>query len=122
MELKGTWFAKLFENGICIGYTRDLDVDAVAAFLINLCFCAVAVNTLLQLVNGVFHVCGRWILVTHYLISNTYTTGQIQSEGNVFGSSRSGRSEADTCGVGQKPKKQGDHNDYTNRFVLFHVS
>ena len=122
LELKGTWFAKFFKNGICIGYTRDFDVDTVRTFLVNLCFCAVAVNTLLQLVNRVFHIFGRRILITHYLICDTYTAGQVQTKCDVFGSSRSGRSEADSCGVGQKPKKQGDRNDYTNRFVLFHVS
>lgn len=65
-------------------YTRDFDVDTVRTFLVNLCFCAVAVNTLLQLVDCVFHIFGRRILITHYLICDTYTAGQVQTKCDVL--------------------------------------
>ena len=56
LELQGTGFTQLFQDRVGIGYTGDLDVDTVGTFLVNLSLCAVAVYTLLQLINRVFHL------------------------------------------------------------------
>ena len=103
LKLQGPRLSKLFQNLIGVLYARDLNVDPVIAFLINLCLSAVAVHTLLQFVNGVCHVLCRRSLISHCLVGNAHTACQVQSSNEIFRLTCSGGTKAYCCGKGQKP-------------------
>ena len=76
LELQRTWFSKLCQNGICITDTRNLNIDTVGTFLVNLSLSTVAFYTLLKFVYSIFHITIRYILAI-YFICNTNSTCKV---------------------------------------------
>ena len=83
-ELQRTWFSKLCQNGICITDTRNLNIDTVGTFLVNLSLSTVAFYTLLKFIHRICHIFYRRCFVTNGLIGNADTTCQIESQFDVF--------------------------------------
>ena len=52
-EIQASRFTHLFQNGGCIGCTRDFNGDTVVALQIDLCLFAVLLRPLFQLVAGI---------------------------------------------------------------------
>ena len=52
-KIQASRFTHLFQNGGCIGCTRDFNGDTVVALQIYLCLFAVLLRTLFQLVAGI---------------------------------------------------------------------
>ena len=64
--------SELCKDLICIGNTRNLDVDPVIAFLVYICFRRILIDTLLELIDRISHILGGWICLIR-LICDRYT-------------------------------------------------
>ena len=80
LELQRTWLTKLCKNRICISNTRNLDIDPVSTFLINLSLGTVVFHTLLQLVDRVCHIFCTWFFIADCLVGDAHTACQIQTQ------------------------------------------
>ena len=82
-KIQGSGLSQFLKDRIGILYTRDLNTDAVIAFLISLCLCAVLFDTALHLVYRVIHVfLGRSIPL--HLVSNAYSALQVKPQIDVL--------------------------------------
>ena len=117
-KIQRTRCTQLFEDLICIGNARDLNSNTVDTLFVNLCFLAVAHNTLLQLVHGIIHVFGgRHILICR--IGDADTTGQIQTGNDVSCRTCTCRSETDCrCKCQQRDQKNRKDQDCNSLFFL----
>ena len=71
-EFEGSRLSQFLQNGIGIRSTRDINVDSVLSFLINLCFIRIPLRLQLQFVDSVTHLLLRRVLV-HSLIRDRNT-------------------------------------------------
>ena len=77
-EIQRARCAKLGQDGICIRYARDFDIDPVSAFLIDIRFSRILLDTALQLIDRIIHIIRRRIGRVRF-ISDGHTAGQIQT-------------------------------------------
>ena len=88
------------------GDAGDLDIDPVAALRVDLRLCAVLVNTLLKLVNGVRHILCRGVFVAYCLISDAGAACKVESKLDVVIRSSVPAAQTYQCGIRHK---SGDH-------------
>ena len=79
-EIQGTGTSQLFQDLVGICYTGNLDIDTIGTLLVYNSLFTVVLNTLLQLGNSICHVRCIRLFIAYHLISDTDTTGQIQSQ------------------------------------------
>ena len=82
-KIQRTGLAKLLQNRIGIGNSGDLDINPVIPLLIHNSLRAVALHTLLQLVDGIRHVIPVRLLVSHHLISDADASRKVKSQLDV---------------------------------------
>ena len=82
-EIQGTGTSQLFQDLVGICYTGNLDIDTIGTLLVYNSLFTVVLNTLLQLGNSICHVRCIRLFIAYHLISDTDTTGQIQSQTDV---------------------------------------
>ena len=79
-EIQGTGTSQFFQDLVGICYTGDLDIDTIGTLLVYNSLFTVILNTLLQLGNSICHIRCIRLFIAYHLISDTDTTGQIQSQ------------------------------------------
>ena len=105
LKLQRAGPSKLLQNGIGVGHTGNLDVNPVPSLLVNHGLGAVALHTLLELIDRIIHLLLGGI-VNHRLISDADTAGQVQAQLNIFRRAGPGLSKAYGRTVEQSRRNQ----------------
>ena len=93
-KLECTRLTELLEDLICVGRTRDIDVDTIASLLVNLGLGRVALCLQLELIDGIRHLL-RGRVVFGGLVGDGNTAVQIQAQLNVLRTMNSEEAETD---------------------------
>ena len=93
---QGTRFAEFFQNCVCIGNTRNINVDPVTSLLVHNSLGTVVLYTLLQLVNGIGHFFRCRILI-YCLIRDADTAGQVKTQLDIIHGIIAEESEQSYC-------------------------
>ena len=82
-KIQCTGPSQILKNCICILHAGNFNIDSICSLLVNNRFCTVIFHTLLKLGHRILHIGFIGSFLTHHLIGNADTAGQIQTQLNV---------------------------------------